>query len=70
MARLLARLGLQRPAAQTAQEFLRKIEDLRLREPVARFTHVYESARFGNCVADAQRLPGLYEEVESAVRQK
>jgi hypothetical protein len=70
MARLLARLGLQRPAAQTAQEFLRKIEDLRLREPVARFTNVYESARFGNCVADAQRLPGLYEEVESAVRQK
>jgi protein-glutamine gamma-glutamyltransferase len=68
MARALARRGMEKPAAQTPQEFVRKIEDTRLREPVARFTAVYESARFGNSADDAQRLPELYEEVESATR--
>jgi len=68
MARALARRGMQKPQAQTPQEFVRKIEDNRLREPVARFTAVYESARFGNSTEDAQRLPELYEEVEAATR--
>ena len=68
MARALARRGLQKPAAQTAQEFVKKIEDSRLREPVARFTAVYESARFGNSAEDVKRLPELYEEVETAAR--
>ena len=70
MARALARRGLQKPAAQTAQEFVKKIEDSRLREPVARFTQVYESARFGNSADDVKRLPELYEEVETAVRTR
>jgi transglutaminase-like putative cysteine protease len=70
MARVLARRGVQKPAAQTAQEFVQKIEDARLRGPVARFTDVYESARFGNCAEDAQRLPELYEEVELAARTR
>jgi hypothetical protein len=47
---------------------VRKIEDQRLREPVARFTAVYEAARFGNSAQDASRLPELYEEVEWASR--
>ncbi len=68
MARALARRGVEKPAAQTPQEFARKIEDSRLRAPVARFTEVYESARFGNSTDDAQRLPELYEEVELATR--
>jgi transglutaminase-like putative cysteine protease len=68
MARALERQGMEKPASQTPQEFLRKIEDTRLREPVARFTAVYESARFGNSADDAQRLPELYEEVELATR--
>ncbi len=68
MAARVARRGLEKPAAQTAQEFVKKIEDNRLREPVARFTQVYESARFGNSADDAQRLPELYEEVETATR--
>lgn len=68
MARVLARRGVARPKAETPQEFVRKIEDNRLREPVARFTAVYESARFGNSPEDAQRLPELYEEVEAATR--
>ena len=70
MARALARRGMEKPAAQTPQEFVRKIEDSRLREPVARFTAVYESARFGNSGDDAQRLPELYEEVELATRTR
>jgi hypothetical protein len=70
MARALARRGVKKPAAQTAQEFVKKIEDSRLREPVARFTEVYESARFGNSIDDAQRLPELYEEVELATRTR
>ena len=70
MARTLARRGMKKPAAQTAQEFVQKIEDSRLREPVARFTQVYEAARFGNSIDDAQRLPELYEEVELATRTR
>jgi transglutaminase-like putative cysteine protease len=70
MARALARRGVEKPAAQTAQEFLKRIEDNQLREPVARFTAVYEAARFGNSAEDAQRLPELYEEVESATRMR
>jgi protein-glutamine gamma-glutamyltransferase len=70
MARALARRGFEKPAAQTAQEFVKKIEDSRLREPVARFTQVYESARFGNSAEDVKRLPELYEEVETAVRTR
>jgi len=70
MARALARRGVEKTAAQTPQEFVKEIEDNRLREPVARFTAVYESARFGNSADDAQRLPELYEEVESATRTR
>ncbi len=70
MARAVARRGVEKSAGQTAQEFVKRIEDSRLREPVARFTVVYESARFGNSVDDAQRLPELYEEVESAARSR
>jgi protein-glutamine gamma-glutamyltransferase len=66
MARYLARRGMKKSAAQTAQEFVHVIEDERLRTHVGRFTQAYESARFGNSPNDAQRLPELYEEVESA----
>lgn len=68
MSRVLARRGVKKPPAQTPQEFVRRIEDQRLREVVARFTEVYESARFGNSADDAQRLPELYEAVESSPR--
>ncbi|HEY1677280.1 MAG TPA: DUF3488 and transglutaminase-like domain-containing protein [Candidatus Sulfotelmatobacter sp.] len=70
MSRVLARRGVRKMAAQTPQEFVMKIGDDRLREPVARFTNVYESARFGNSVNDAQKLPELYEEVELAAKEK
>ncbi len=68
MARSLARCGVKKPPSETPREFVVKIENARLREPVARFTEVYESARFGNSADDAQRLPELYEAVEAATR--
>jgi hypothetical protein len=70
MTRMLSRKGMRRSKGQTAQEFVRRIEDQRLREPVARFTSVYESARFGNSPGDASRLPELYEEVQAATRDR
>jgi len=69
MARYLARRGVTKPAGQTAQEFVRVIGDEQLRARVGNFTEAYESARFGNSADDAQRLPQLYEEVESATRK-
>lgn len=70
MARALARRGVTKPPAQTPQEFVQQIEDAGLREPVARFTEVYELVRFGNYAEDALKLPGLYEEVALATRAK
>jgi transglutaminase-like putative cysteine protease len=69
MARNLARRGVKKSTAQTAQEFVRVIADEPLRTRVGKFTDAYESARFGNSTDDAQRLPGLFEEVESVARK-
>jgi len=69
MARYLARRGVRKDSTQTPREFVRVIEDERLRTRVRRFTDAYESARFGNSSDDAQRLPELYEEVELATRK-
>lgn len=70
MTRVLAKHGMRKPKAETPQEFANKIENTRWREPVTRFTRVYESARFGNSAEDAQRLPELYEEVETITRSE
>jgi hypothetical protein len=69
MAKHLARRGVRKSLTQTPQEFVRFIEDERLRTRVERFTDAYESARFGNSSDDALRLRELYEEVESATRK-
>ena len=69
MARYLARRGMHKSTAQTAQEFVCVIEDGQLRTQVERFTNAYESARFGNSAEDALRLPELYEEVELAIKK-
>jgi protein-glutamine gamma-glutamyltransferase len=68
MARTVGRGGTQKPEAFTAREFVEMIANPNLKEPVARFTEVYESARFGNSAEDAERLPELYQEVETAAR--
>jgi len=59
----------KKSAAQTAQEFVHVIGDEQFADASGRFTDAYESARFGNSADDAQRLPELYEEVESAARK-
>jgi protein-glutamine gamma-glutamyltransferase len=69
MARYLARRGVPKSPTHTAREFVRVIEDERLRMPVGRFTDAYESARFGNSSDDALRLPELFEEVELATKK-
>ncbi|MGA8431944.1 MAG: DUF3488 and transglutaminase-like domain-containing protein [Candidatus Sulfotelmatobacter sp.] len=69
MSRSLARQGSQKVAAQTPHEFVNQIEDEHLRGRVAEFTEAYESARFGSSAQDAQRLPQLFEEVESAAKK-
>ena len=64
--RLLKRLshrGWHKRPAQTPREFAASIDDALLRASVERFTRRYESARFGQSAADAQSLPGLYEEI-------
>ena len=70
MARTVARSGMRKTDSETPQEFVRKIEDRRLRLPVERFTDVYESARFGNSADDARQLPELFGEVEAAMRSE
>ncbi|MGC2271714.1 MAG: DUF3488 and transglutaminase-like domain-containing protein [Candidatus Sulfotelmatobacter sp.] len=68
MARCLARRGVRKSTTQTAREFVQVIDDERLRTRVGRFTDAYESARFGNSADAAQRLPELFEEVQSKTR--
>jgi hypothetical protein len=46
-----------------------QIKDANLRTRVAEFTEAYESARFGKSAEDAERLPQLYEEIESAIKK-
>jgi len=69
MAKYMARRGIAKSTTQTPQEFVRAIEDVRLRTRVASFTDAYESARFGNSSDDVRRLPELFEEVESATKK-
>jgi transglutaminase-like putative cysteine protease len=70
MTRTLGQSGTQKPETLTPREFLEKIGNTNLREPVARFTESYESARFGNSAEEAARLPELYQAVETAARQR
>jgi transglutaminase-like putative cysteine protease len=69
MTRMLARKGWSKSPAQTPAEFLICIQDDAMREPVAKFTQHYESARFGGSAEHAQRLPELYEEILATVRR-
>lgn len=70
MTRVLAKHGMRKPRAETPHAFASRIENTRWREPVTRFTQVYEAARFGNSAEDAQRLPELYEKVETVTRSE
>jgi hypothetical protein len=59
----LARLGWRKSPAQTPLDFVTAIQEEALQERVAKFTRAYESARFGRSADDAQKLPGLLQEI-------
>jgi hypothetical protein len=62
----LARLGWRKSPSQTPMDFVAAIQEENLQKKVARFTHAYESARFGKSVDDAQKLPTLFKEITSS----
>ena len=66
MTRVIARRGWPKLPAQTPQEFVTSIGEESLRNSVALFTRHYERARFAQSAEDAERLPGLYQEISSS----
>lgn len=68
MLKRVGRQGFRKQAAQTATEFAESIDDARVRQDVVVFTEHYERARFAESVEDAERLPGLYEEMAGKER--
>jgi transglutaminase-like putative cysteine protease len=59
----MAQLGWRKSPSQTPLDFVAAIQEAALQEKVARFTHAYESARFGRSVNDAASLPGLFRDI-------
>ena len=64
----VGRHGWQKTSVQTPAEFVREIEDPRMRQCVEKFTRAYEAARFGESSHEARLLPGLYEEITTPDR--
>jgi hypothetical protein len=69
MIRLVGRRGWRKRPFQTPTEFVRSIEDPRVREAVKEFTRRYERARFGDSAEDACQLPEIYEEISDVARR-
>jgi protein-glutamine gamma-glutamyltransferase len=63
MVKRTARMGWRKSPSQTPQDFVAAIQESSLQKKVASFTQAYESARFGHSADDAQRLPGLYDDL-------
>jgi protein-glutamine gamma-glutamyltransferase len=59
----MARLGWRKSPSQTPLDFVAAIQGAELQKKVARFTHAYESARFGKSVDDARSLPELFRDI-------
>ena len=66
MLRSLGRRGWRKLPEHTPREFVRSINDPKLRGPVEAFTDHYEHARFGNSASDAEALPEIYEEIRKS----
>ena len=62
----LGRRGWRKLPEHTPKEFVKSIDDSRLRRPVEAFTDHYERARFGNSAQDAESLPEIYEEIRKS----
>lgn len=63
MLKRLSKRGIRKNVTQTPEEFAGSIADPQIRRDVVLFTGYYERARFDGSVADAERLPELYEEM-------
>jgi transglutaminase-like putative cysteine protease len=63
MVKRLGRLGWHKSPSQTPLDFVAAIQEAELQKKVGRFTHAYESARFGQSVDDAQTLPQLFNDI-------
>ena len=63
MLKIMARRGMRKHPSQTPEEFAASIADPLTRQDIELFTEYYERARFDESIADAQRLPELYEEI-------
>jgi len=70
MVRRVAHKGWRKLPSQTPKEFLTSIEDEIVKDQVAKFTTMYESARFGGSAEDASSLPQLYDELAHAGQGK
>jgi hypothetical protein len=63
MLKIMERRGIRKAPAQTPEEFASGIADPQIKKDLVVFTEHYERARFADSVEDAQRLPGLLEEM-------
>jgi hypothetical protein len=66
--KLLAKRGLRKAPTQTPEEFIQTVNLAPVREQLQQFTLHYERARFGHSAVDAEKLPGLYRELELAAK--
>jgi hypothetical protein len=66
---LLARRGYEKPPAMSAREFLSIVSDPALAPVFARFTEVYERARFGGLVSLVPQLHALLGDARLARRR-
>jgi len=69
MTQAAAKGGWRKLPAQTPEEFVTGIDNVTMRNSVARFTVHYERARFADSAQDALLLPELLQEVSEAARQ-
>jgi hypothetical protein len=65
----LAKRGIRKSPTQTPQEFVRAVAAPPVRHKLETFTTHYERARFGDSPEDAEKLPELYQELESVTKK-
>jgi transglutaminase-like putative cysteine protease len=70
MLRLLERRGLRKAPGQTALEFAASISLPELTAPVGEMTEVYQAARFGGRLAEADQMPLLLATIKGLLRPR
>jgi len=70
MLRLLERSGWKKSPSQTALEFAAAIPAADLSAPIARFTELYQSARFGDHPARVEQMSSLLRSIRDSLRSR